>query len=481
VYKFSSIPFAKPPVGELRFERPQDAETWSGVLDGTRPIPSPFQDIKVVEMLSKYIVIEDIPSKDLHAISEDCLYLNVYTNNLNPSANMPVLVWFFGGGLAMGSAIGYSGQTICSMHDVVVVIPNYRVNVFGFFTAGKDTKWKGNMGFFDQHKALEWTKENIKSFGGNPDNVTIFGQSAGAASVGIHMLSPVSRGYFHRAITHSGTATMPGLCKSDQGEFRKLFLEALNITEKDSDEMVAKLKKKPAHKLMEAYTEASKKMPLGPFRASIDGEFVPEYPSQLIRHSTTSAPVPFMTGCNNTEEFGILSPMIAEFESGASEETVLGLLQWMLMDKPYTFMMDTYAKKYSVDDKLKWSKVGGELMADMLFVVPTILQAKDSGHPCYVYYMTQTPAHSHSKEHNLSDSLVMKADFCECDHGDDIIFTWGFPYSSAKMSAEVKFTKDEQKMTEQWMKYIVNFATTGNPNKGQKVPVEWPLYKSSDK
>uniref|UniRef100_H2YJS1 Carboxylic ester hydrolase n=1 Tax=Ciona savignyi TaxID=51511 RepID=H2YJS1_CIOSA len=210
VYKFSSIPFAKPPVGELRFERPQDAEPWSGVLDGTRPIPSPMQDKTVIELLSKYIVIEDIPNKDMLAMTEDCLYLNVYTNNIKPNANMPVLVWFYGGGLAMGSAIGYNGQTICSMHDVVVVIPNYRVNVFGFFTAGKDTKWKGNMGFFDQLKALQWTKKNIKSFGGNPDNVTIYGESAGAVSVGIHMLSPLSRGYFHRAISHSGTATMSG-------------------------------------------------------------------------------------------------------------------------------------------------------------------------------------------------------------------------------------------------------------------------------
>ncbi|XP_078495943.1 liver carboxylesterase 1-like [Ciona intestinalis] len=481
VYRFSSIPFAKPPVGDLRFERPQDAEPWSEVLDATRQIVSPMQDTSAWEQLKAVMVSEDLPTQDIENISEDCLYLNVYTNNLNSKANLPVLVWLYGGGLTMGGALGYNGQTICSMQDVVVVIPNYRVNVFGFFTAGKDTKWPGNMGFFDQLKAMEWVKHNIQAFGGNPDNVTIFGESTGGLSVGYHVLSPFSRGYFHRAISQSGTATMPTMMKTEYTNFRKCMLEHLKITATDPDEMVAELKK-----------SAPIKCPFEAFGASIDGEFITEDALNRISNPSNIAPVPYMVGCNNTEGFGIISGMIPEFESGSTKEGVLGFLKMILqyitcsekqLENIAESLLENYSKNYSVEDKLRWSKTAGEILKDLWFTVPSLLQANahaDAGHPTYFYYMTQTSTFCHSKDHILSGDLKLKVDFCECDHGDDLTYTFGFPYATAKLSSEVKFTNDECKMSEQWMNYIANFAKTGNPNTGDKdVPVDWPIYNSS--
>uniref|UniRef100_F6T1L5 Carboxylic ester hydrolase n=2 Tax=Ciona intestinalis TaxID=7719 RepID=F6T1L5_CIOIN len=494
VYRFSSIPFAKPPTGDLRFERPQDVEPWSEVLDATRQIVSPMQDTSAWEQLKAVMVSEDLPKQDIENISEDCLYLNVYTNDLNSKANLPVLVWLYGGGLTMGGALGYNGQTICSMQDVVVVIPNYRVNVFGFFTAGKDTKWKGNMGFFDQLKALEWVKHNIQVFGGNPENVTIFGESTGGFSVGYHVLSPLSRGYFHRAISQSGTATMPTMMKTEYTNFRKCMLEHLKITATNPDEIVAEMKKISADKIMEAQAEGFKTCPFEAFGASIDGEFILEDALDGIRNSSNIAPVPYMVGCNNTEGFGIISGMIPEFESGSTKEGVMDFLKMILQYKTCTekqlkniaeSLLKNYSKNYSAEDKLRWSKAAGEILGDLWFAVPSLLQANahaGAGHPTYFYYMTQISKFCHSKDHVLSGDLKLKVDFCECDHGDDLTYTFGLPYATTKLSSEVKFTKDECKMSEQWMNYIVNFAKTGNPNTGNKdVPVEWPVYKSSER
>ncbi|XP_026696480.2 carboxylesterase 1C-like [Ciona intestinalis] len=499
VYRFSSIPFAKPPVGDLRFERPQDAEPWSEVLDATRQVVSPMQDTSAWEQLKAYVVMDDLSKEENENVSEDCLYLNVYTNTVNNKANLPVLVWLYGGGLTMGGALGYNGQTICSMQDVVVVIPNYRVNVFGFFTAGKDTNWKGNMGFFDQLKAMEWVKHNIKVFGGNPDNVTLFGQSAGALSVGYHVMSPLSRGYFHRAISHSGTATMPiSMIKTGYAKFRNFMLESLNITTTDPDEMVAALKKVSATEIMEAQTAAFMKCTMEPFGVSVDGDFVPEETLARINEPGSVAPVPYIVGCNNTEAYGVISGMIPEFESGSSEEGVIGFFKTILhwksennfavhgsnLEDTIKLILEKYSKKYSVDDKQRWSKTAGEILGDIWFSVPSLLQANahaDAGHPTYFYYMTQTPTFCHSKDHIVSGDIRLKVDSCKCDHGDDLLFTFGIPYHSAKLTSDVKFTKDECKMSEQWMNYIVNFAKTGNPNTGDKdVPVEWPVYKPSE-
>nr|XP_002127407.1 carboxylesterase 5A-like isoform X2 [Ciona intestinalis] len=495
VYRFSSIPFAKPPVGDLRFERPQDAEPWSEVLDATKEIASPMQDLSMWEYMKPYVVFEDVDDKDFRNLQEDCLYLNVFTNNLDAKANLPVLVWLYGGGLSMGSAVYYDAKTICSMQDVVVVIPNYRVNVFGFFTAGKDTKWKGNMGLYDQLKALEWVKHNVKSFGGNPDNVTIFGESAGGLSVGCHVLSPLSRGYFHRAISHSGTATMPTMMKTEYTNFRKCMLEHLKITATDPDEMVAALKKVSAEKILEAQGEAYKKFPMGAFGLTVDGEFILGEGTETITKPESIAPVPYIVGCNNTEVCGILSVMIPEFATGATEEGIEGYLKMLLQAEKFPsdsqreavgkLLKEKYIQNYSVDDKHRWSKTAGEMFADMWFIIPSLLQANahaDAGHPTYFYYMTQAAKVFHSKEYVLSGELKPKVDFCECDHGDDLIYTFGYPHSTTKLAPVVKFTDEERKMSEQWMNYIANFAKTGNPNTGDKeVPLQWPIYKSSER
>ncbi|KAG5877338.1 hypothetical protein JTB14_030709 [Gonioctena quinquepunctata] len=207
-YAFQQIPFAKPPVGELRFREPQPAEKWEGILDATVNTKACYQ------MNNTY-------NTNISAMeSEDCLYLNVYTPRY-PSADLslPVMFYIYGGGFVKGaSAIDFGGPHYLMESDVIVVAVNYRVGPFGFLSTG-DTVIPGNYGLKDQQMGLRWVRDNIQSFGGDPEKVTIFGQSAGGASVTFQLLNKQSEGLFRAAIAESGTFLNPWSYQRDYKEF----------------------------------------------------------------------------------------------------------------------------------------------------------------------------------------------------------------------------------------------------------------------
>ena len=176
VTKFLGVPFAAPPIGELRFKAPEPPKSW-------KP--------KVLQAKTHGNECSD---------SEDCLFLDVYTPNV--SLSLPVLFYIHGGAYSSGSAVQYPSD-ILALQGVVVVVIQYRLGPFGFLTTG-DSAAPGNFGMLDQVEALKWVKENIDHFGGDPSNVTIFGESAGATSVSLHLLSPLSEALFHQAIAESG-------------------------------------------------------------------------------------------------------------------------------------------------------------------------------------------------------------------------------------------------------------------------------------
>ncbi|XP_036329337.1 esterase B1 [Rhagoletis pomonella] len=195
-FSFERIPFAKPPLGELRFRAPVPAEPWQGVLDGTGPAEKPLQSNVIFRKYKG---------------SEDCLYLNVFTKNINPEKPRPVMVWIYGGGFQIGEATRdmYSPDFLISK-DIVLVTIAYRLGPFGFLSLDDpDVQVPGNAGIKDQILALRWVNENIAAFGGDPNNVTIFGESAGGASTHICMLSEQSKGLIHRGIVMSGSALCP--------------------------------------------------------------------------------------------------------------------------------------------------------------------------------------------------------------------------------------------------------------------------------
>jgi len=493
VYRFAKIPFAKPPVGELRFEPPQKSGPWDGVLDGTKQATGPMQPLEMAVPMMNAMALPNEFGEQIDDLSEDCLYLNVYTPSTTSSDKLPVLFWIYGGGFQIGGQISYDGNVLSSLHDVVVVIPNYRVSCFGFLSfSGENSPCTGNMGLLDQNMALQWCKENVASFGGNPDNITLFGESAGSISVDLHVHSPLSSGLFHKAICHSGVSIFPMLLRSaaDNQTATEQLLKNFNIEDKDQKDQLAKLKKIPAKELADFAFKMT--TALGYFTpVNQDPSF---FPSGL---ESSFDKVPQIFGANNTESFGILSTSYQTkgFNDGLSEEDgKFFLKQFVQMaaptkpDKHATLekaLIDEYSKHFDIKkDPMFWTRMLGHLNGDSTFVVPSIMRATSHSAkaPAYFYMMTQDLKYNHSKEYNKEEKPHIKSSLCECDHGDDLIFTFGVPLTSAKLIIDASFTQEEILFSEQWMKFLVNFATSGNPNEGPyKIEVQWPAWEGTNR
>uniref|UniRef100_A0A8D8PL90 Carboxylic ester hydrolase n=3 Tax=Cacopsylla melanoneura TaxID=428564 RepID=A0A8D8PL90_9HEMI len=198
IQAFFGIPFAKPPLGDLRFKNPVPHPGWTGVRDASQEGSICVQEMILIPALN------GIPLG-----KEDCLVLNVFIPELKPAKKLPVMVWIYGGGFQMGGSDSETyGPHYFMDREVVFVSFNYRLGTFGFLSF-EDPNLSGNFGLKDQQLALQWVKENIEAFGGDPDSITIFGESAGAASVHYHLVSPKSQGLFHRAIMQSGSTFCP--------------------------------------------------------------------------------------------------------------------------------------------------------------------------------------------------------------------------------------------------------------------------------
>ncbi|KAH0630398.1 hypothetical protein JD844_013394 [Phrynosoma platyrhinos] len=201
VTAFLGIPYAEPPVGELRFQKPHPHQPWSHTLKATSFGNSCHQESSV---LPTYHQVLD-PDPTL-SVSEDCLFLNIWVPHPQPSAPAPVFVWVHGGAFFMGTG-SYDKSLLAATENIIVASMNYRLGALGFLALPPSAP--GNAGLWDQHLALRWLKENIAAFGGDPTRLTLGGQSAGSASVGFHLLSPVSQHVFAQATLQSGAAISP--------------------------------------------------------------------------------------------------------------------------------------------------------------------------------------------------------------------------------------------------------------------------------
>ncbi|XP_020709423.2 juvenile hormone esterase-like [Athalia rosae] len=286
---FKGIPFAAPPVGKLRFADPQPPQSWEGIREAMQEEPKCPQ----FDPFLKKIVGD-----------EDCLYLNVASKSLEGSR--PVMVWIHGGAFILGSSSYeiYSPDYLMKA-DIVFVSINYRVGPFGFFQLDHPAA-PGNVGLKDQIAALKWVKENIARFGGDPNNVTIFGESAGGASVHYLLLSPLARGLFHKAILQSGVAFNPWASAPSPVETAHRFVAALGKETTDPREIVDYLRTIPASKLVEAQTTihtVEEKLQLTfPFHPNVDDKSQePVIPRPVRELAKEAADVPTIIGYNSHE------------------------------------------------------------------------------------------------------------------------------------------------------------------------------------
>nr|XP_042133467.1 pyrethroid hydrolase Ces2e-like [Peromyscus maniculatus bairdii] len=434
VHTFLGIPFAKPPVGPLRFAPPEAPEPWSGVRDGTSYpamcLQSDMMDSEGLKMLK--LIMPPI------SMSEDCLYLNIYTpTHAHEGSNLPVMVWIHGGALVVGMASMYDGSTLAATEDVVVVNIQYRLGVLGFFSTG-DQHARGNWGYLDQVAALRWVQQNIAHFGGNPDQVTIFGESAGGTSVSSHVVSPMSKGLFHGAIMESGVAILPDLISNSSEEVYQMVVHLSDCAAVNTETLVRCLRGKDEAEIL-AINKVFKVIP-----AVVDGEFFPRHPKELLA-SADFHPVPSIIGVNNNE-YGWLLPMIMGSAQKIKEITRRTLP---------AVLKSTAAQMVRISGHCHNCK--------------TVLGQVLPCHHMSLHPGSHAPVYFYEFQHPPSFFKDMRPPYVKADHGDEILFVLGSFFWGMKFD----LTEEEELLNRRMMKYWANFARHGNPN-SEGLPY-WPM------
>jgi len=448
VRTFKGIPYAAPPLGQLRWKAPQPAAGWAGVRKagefGARCMQgNPFGDMNFRD----------------NGPSEDCLYLNVWTPAKSANARLPVMVWIYGGGFAAGSSSEprQDGGNLAKK-GVVVVSFNYRLGVFGFFshpdlTKESDRNASGNYGLLDQVAALEWVRKNIGAFGGDARNVTIFGESAGSFSVSALMASPLAQGLFQRAIGESGafngSTTLPAKPRTETDAAGRTFAESLGSSS------IEQLRAKPADELQQAAFQQ------GPFRfgPNIDGYFLPEDVAVIYAKGKQSH-IPLLAGWNSDEgsfeiAFAKEKPSAATFAKQAQER--------------FGGKADAFLKLYpaATDDEAKRS--AQDLAGDRFIAFSTwkwIEAHRATGKSrVFRYEFDQAPPPpADAKPENPAAQLGAY-------HSAEIEFVF-----EALDSKKLPWREEDRRLSDQMSSYWVNFAKTGDPN-GPGLP-RWPVYDS---
>src|SRR5882672_10159531 len=269
VTAFLGIPYAEPPVGNLRWQPPKDRAPWTNVRNATEFAP-------ICALITTLGVFSGPPNNN-----EDCLYLNVFTPDLNPSARLPVIVWIHGGGNVDGETPGYDGSKLASHGKTVVVTMAYRLNLMGFLAhpaLDNEGHLFGNYGILDQQSVLRWVERNIAKFGGDKDNVTVGGQSAGAVDTGNQMLSPLAAGLFHRGICQSFCPAFPIPAKEAAEAIGVAFAEAAGCGSGTGPDVAQCLRNLSAARVEELAGTASTQGKFITGRGFVDGQIIPDQP-----------------------------------------------------------------------------------------------------------------------------------------------------------------------------------------------------------
>ncbi|MGA8848694.1 MAG: carboxylesterase/lipase family protein [Dehalococcoidia bacterium] len=444
LYKFCGVPYAAPPVGERRWLPPGPPKPWSGV----RPAKEFASTAPQMPMNIQFL---EPPGKQPQ--SEDCLYLNIWTPGLD-GAKRPVMVWVHGGGFVTGAGswLFYNGRTLSTRGDVVVVTINYRLGALGFLNLNEVTRGKipatGNEGLLDQVLALEWVRDNISRFGGDPDNVTAFGESAGAMSIGMLLAMPRARGLFRRAILESGAAHHVNSLEHAK-KVGTIFLDILDIKPTDAN----KLRSLAEQQILNAQTELmaralDPKSAIGdlPLRPVVDGNVIPKLPIRAIAGGSADN-VPVLVGTNRDEWkiFAILDRNLPNLK----EAGLLRRCQQLIPDGDVTGLVEVYRQARSQRNlPITPVELLTAIQSDKIFRLPAIRLAE-------AHYRRQQPTYMY-----LFDwvSPVRNGILGAC-HGLDLGFVFGTLDDNFSGSDE-EARALSRKIQDAW----VSFARYGNPS-----------------
>ncbi len=430
VYK--GIPYAAPPVGDLRWKAPQPVAAWAGTKQATE-----FSSVCQQEPYAPTSVYYS----PLGSIGEDCLYLNVWTAAKSAAEKHPVMVWVHGGGYTRGTGATatYNGEAL-AQKGVVVVTINYRLGIFGFLAHPELTKESpnhasGNYGLLDQVAALQWVKKNIAAFGGDPTRVTIFGESAGSSAVNYLQASPLAKGLFHRVIGESGANFNRGMTLAEAEQNGVKFASQIHATS------LADLRKKPATELLKDG---------GSFRPDVDGYFLPDQ-VEAIFAAHKQSDVPVIAGYNH-DEGTTLSPAPASLTPQSFADQA---------KQRYGKFSDEFLKLYPAATQEQVTKAHYDSFRDagMGWQMRTWVRnnAANGKAPAFLYFFTRVPPGPPK---------------IGAYHASEIAYVFG------NLGTRRAWEDADHKLSDAMSSYWANFATSGNPNDGPyaKGLPKWPTY-----
>ena len=449
---FKGIPYAEPPVDELRLRAPIIKNSWDGILESIKyrpvaPQPPPYR--------------RDFPPPPQS--EADCLNLNIWTPGCDEETR-PVMFWIHGGAHRAGSGRLMDGKVLSRRGDIVLVSINYRLSMLGYpYLPGVPA----NIGQLDQIAALTWVRDNITSFGGDPNNVTIFGESAGGTSVCALMAMPKAKGLFHKAICQSGGVTPIGLKLSERKKTTLLVLDELNLTLDDAD----KLRNLPVEKIIEAMTKASikAKIALG-FKPYIDGENLPKHPIKAIQEGYAKD-IELIIG-TNLEEWRFwraFEPKFEEYDPSVFKSRIEDMLKSHGINENLTDELTNVYKKSRKENNLSTNlaEIYEACKTDLAFRFPSITFAEAQSsyqEKTYMYLFQWKTPYQNGRFGAM--------------HALDVPFVFG-SFLEDYLFIFPKRTPETEDLSNKMSAYWASFAKNGNPNYNDCL--EWPSYNKKDR
>ena len=465
IQSYLGIPYAKPPVSELRWRAPQPLDDWAGVLETKRFGPRAMQTLVFGDM-----------SFRSDGVSEDCLYLNVWTPAKRNTTGLPVLVYFYGGGFVAGdgSEPRYDGESMAKQ-GIVAVTVNYRLNIFGFLahpelSAEAPYEASGNYGLLDQQAALQWVHDNIAAFGGDPNQVTIAGESAGSISVSVQMTSPLSKDLIAGAIGESGAAIPPTLPPVLLAEAETIGTE---FVEKTGYSSIAELRKLPARDIYEMYKESGR---FG-FPMVVDGYLLPK-PLPELFEAGAQAQVPLLLGWNSAEIPGMA------FMEGMpyTKENFIAKVKEVY---PEAHERVLALHPHETPEEVEWAATN--LASDRFIAYSTWkwfdLHRKHSEQPVYryLYSKLRPPLVDQGRVSGLAGGTVERDPDAPpppqpigAPHACEIEYCLG----NLHLVDDYAWTAEDFQVSKVMQQYFANFIKTGDPNGGDLT--QWEPAAAND-
>ncbi|CAK9800660.1 Carboxylesterase 5A [Anthophora quadrimaculata] len=488
VIQYLGIPYAQPPLGKLRFAAPvtDPLPSWTGIRNATQFAPSCQQVTNHLKLHEKHYQRLLPPDQIDPGVNEDCLYLNIFAPDGNrPDDGWPVMVWFHGGDFNTGTPAIWDASIFVTKHKILVVTVAYRLNILGFFTT-TDAEAPGNYGMFDQIAALDWVQKKIQYFGGTPSNVVIYGHSSGAISVGLHLVSPMSRGKFSKAIAMSGDAVSSVGSPQTELPVVDIIAEMFGCYRHPTAALMECLRRVDVNILI---SESSKIETWGPI---VDYEinnftepFLPMHPRDALESGTLNS-VPLLVGYTNNEQ------ALAYIESIGKGNTD-GKLSYSHFEMLIT---DEFASVVQSLEDNSTCELKPEMVVDaVLFFYKPHPLSKDQGVLRDRYLDLQTEknfaagltqlagkiskekvAYVYRFDYRPKTQSVIKdvPEWAGVPHMFELPFVWGLPVAPG---SPVQWNFADKKMAEVVMMMMASFAKVGNPSLSN---VKWEAYTEEE-